>query len=122
VEIPGTSAGRLRGPWPTLEVIPTTLAPETGEVSWVSMGLRRVPFLAEVSTLPSMSRDFSSGSEVADLEVKFCGASPTVSGRAGSRIDPALGCSAAASRFPAPWNLNHFGNWTHAATGLNAAA
>jgi hypothetical protein len=30
------------------EVIPTTLAPETGEVSWVCMGLRRVLFLAEV--------------------------------------------------------------------------
>jgi hypothetical protein len=25
-----------------------TLAPETGEVSWASMGLRRVPLLAEV--------------------------------------------------------------------------
>jgi hypothetical protein len=29
-------------------VIPTILAPETGKVSWDSMGLRRVLFLAEV--------------------------------------------------------------------------
>jgi hypothetical protein len=50
-----------------------TLAPETGKVSWVSMGLRRVPFLAEVSTLPSKSQDSSSGSEVVGLEAKFCG-------------------------------------------------
>jgi hypothetical protein len=56
VEIPGMSAGRWLCPWPTLVVIPTTLAPETGEVSWVSMGLRRVPFLAEVDTLPSKSQ------------------------------------------------------------------
>jgi hypothetical protein len=49
------SAGSQLCPWPTLEVIPTTLAPETGEVSWVSMGLRRVLFLAKVNTLPSKS-------------------------------------------------------------------
>jgi hypothetical protein len=41
-------AGRQRHPWHTPEVIPTTLAPETGEVSWACMGLWRVPFLAEV--------------------------------------------------------------------------
>jgi hypothetical protein len=99
-----------------------TLALETGEVSWVSMGLRRVLFLAEVSTLLSKSQDSSSGSEVVDLEVKFCRVLSAVSGRAGSRIDPALGYSAAASRLPAPRNLNHFKNWTHAATGLNAGA
>jgi hypothetical protein len=46
-----------------------TLAPETGEVSWASMGLRRVLFLAEVITLPLKSQDSSSGSEVIDLEV-----------------------------------------------------
>jgi hypothetical protein len=46
-----------------------TLAPETGKVSWVSMGLRWVLFLTEVSTLPSKSQDSSSGSEVIDLEV-----------------------------------------------------
>jgi hypothetical protein len=45
-----------------------------------------------------------------------------VSGRAGSRIEPALGCSAAASRRLAPWNLNRFGVWTYVATSLNAAA
>jgi hypothetical protein len=39
VEIPGTSAGRWLYPWPTQIVIPTTLAPETGEVSCVSMEL-----------------------------------------------------------------------------------
>jgi hypothetical protein len=41
-------AGRLRCPWYTPKVIPTTLAPETGEVSWACMGLWRVPFLAKV--------------------------------------------------------------------------
>jgi hypothetical protein len=41
-------AGIQLGPWHAPLVIPTTLAPETGKVSWVSMGLRRVPLLAEV--------------------------------------------------------------------------
>jgi hypothetical protein len=116
------SAGRWLCPWPTQTVIPTTLAPETGEVSWVSMGLRRVLFLAEVDTLPSKSQDPSSGSEVVILEVKPGSASPAVSGRTGSRAKPALGCSTAASRRLAPRNLNHFEVWTHAAIGLNAAA
>jgi hypothetical protein len=82
-------AGRQRCPWHTLEVIPTTLAPETGEVSWVSMGLQRVLFLAEVSTFPMKSQDSLSGPEVVDLGVKFYGVSPTVSRRAGSGTDPA---------------------------------
>jgi hypothetical protein len=103
------SAGRRLCPWPTLEVIPTTLAPETGEVSWVSMGLRRVLFLAKVYSRPSKSQDSSSGSEIIGPEVKLRGVSSAVSGRAGSRIDPALGCSAAVSRRPAPRNLNRFG-------------
>jgi hypothetical protein len=102
-------AGRQRCPWHTLEVIPTTLAPKTGEVSWVSMGLRRVLFLAEVSMFPSKSLDSSSGLEVVDLEVKFCGVSPTVLRRVGSRIDPAGGHHAAASWRPASRNLNRFG-------------
>jgi hypothetical protein len=79
-----------------------TLAPKTGEVSWVSMGLQRVPFLAEVSTLPSESQDSSSILEVVDLEVKFRGVSPTVSGRAGSMIGLASGCYTAARWHPAP--------------------
>jgi hypothetical protein len=99
------SADRQRCPWPTLEVIPMTLAPETGEVSWVSMGLRRVLFLAEVSTFPSKSQDSLSGSEVVDLEVKSRGVSPAVSGHAGSKTDPAGGCYAAARWCPAPWDL-----------------
>jgi hypothetical protein len=86
-----------------------SLAPETSEVSWVSMGLWRVPFLAEARTLLSKSQDSSSGSEVVDLEVKFRGVSPTVSGRAGSKIDPAGGRPAAANRHPAPRNLNRLG-------------
>jgi hypothetical protein len=86
-----------------------TLAPKTGEVSWVSMGLRRVPFLIEVSTLSSKSQDSSSGLKVVDLEVKSRGVSPTVSGRAGSRVDPAGGRHAGACRHLAPRNLNHFG-------------
>jgi hypothetical protein len=102
-------AGRQRCPWHTPEVIPMTLAPKTGEVSWVSMGLRWVLFLAEVSMLPSKSQDSSSGSEVADLEVKLRGASPAVLGRAGSGTDPAMSCSAAVSRCPVPRNLGHFG-------------
>jgi hypothetical protein len=114
------SASRQCCPWPTLEVIPTTLAPETGKVSWVSMGLRRVPFLTEVSMLPSKSQDSSSSLEVVDLEVKFCGAQSDISGRAISRVGLALGYSTAASRLLATRNLSHFGNWTHAATGLNA--
>jgi hypothetical protein len=48
VETPGMPAGRPRCPWHTPEVIPTTLAPETGEASWVCMGLQRVPVLAKV--------------------------------------------------------------------------
>jgi hypothetical protein len=55
VEIPGMSVGRWLCPWPTRIVIPTTLAPETGEVSWVSMGLRWVLFLAKVDSHPSKS-------------------------------------------------------------------
>jgi hypothetical protein len=102
-------AGRQRCPWHTPEVIPTTLAPETSEVSWVSMGLRRVLFLAEVSMFPSKSQDSSFSLEIFDLEVKFHGVSSTVLGRAGSRIDPAGGCHAAASRHPAPRNLYRFG-------------
>jgi hypothetical protein len=86
-----------------------TLSPETGEVSWVSMGLRWVPFLAEVRTLPLKSQDSSSGSEVVGLEAKFCGVSPTVSGRAGSRVDPAGGRRVAASQYVAPRNLCRFG-------------
>jgi hypothetical protein len=53
--ISGTSACRLLCPWPTQIIIPTTLAPKTGEVSWDSMGLRRVLFLAEVNSHPSKS-------------------------------------------------------------------
>jgi hypothetical protein len=44
-------ASRLRCPWHTPEVIPMTLAPETGKVSLVSMELWRVLFLAEVRML-----------------------------------------------------------------------
>jgi hypothetical protein len=84
-----------------------TLAPKTGEVSWVSMGLRRVLFLAEFSTLPSKSQDSSSGSEL--IDVKSRGVSPAVSGHAGSRTDPAVSCSATASRCPTPRNLGRFG-------------
>jgi hypothetical protein len=86
-----------------------TLAPETGEVSWVSMGHRRVPFLAKVNALPSKSQDSSSGSEVVDLEVKSRGVSPAVSGRTGSQTDPAGGCYAAARRCPAPRDLLRWG-------------
>jgi hypothetical protein len=48
METPGTPAGGQRRPWHTPEVIPTTLASKTGEVSWAFTGLRRVLFLAEV--------------------------------------------------------------------------
>jgi hypothetical protein len=109
MEILGTPADRQRCPWPTVEVIPTTLAPETGEVSWVSMGLWRVPFLTEVSTLPSKSQDSLSSLEVVDLEVKFRGVSPAISGHAGSGSDPAMSCSTAVCRCPFPRNLGRFG-------------
>jgi hypothetical protein len=105
VEIPGTSAGRQRCPWHTPEVIPTTLASETGEVSWVSMGLRWVLFLAKVCTFPSKSQDSSSGSEVVAVEVKSRGASPAFSGRTGSKTDPAGGCHMAAHWCLAPRDL-----------------
>jgi hypothetical protein len=108
VEIPGTLVDRWLCPWPTLVVIPMTLAPKTGEVSWVSMGLRRVLFLAEVYSHLLKSQDPSSGSEIVAPMAKFRGVLPAVSGRAGSRIDPASGCSAAASRHLAPRNLNRF--------------
>jgi hypothetical protein len=50
--IPRTPAGLLPGPWCAPKVIPTTLAPETGEVSWASMGLRRVLLLVKI--LPAL--------------------------------------------------------------------
>jgi hypothetical protein len=75
-----------------------TLAPKTGEVSWVSMGLRRVLFLAKVSVRPSKSQDLLSGLEVVALEAKSRSTLPAVSGCTGSRTEPARGYSAAASR------------------------
>jgi hypothetical protein len=59
VETPGTPVGRPRCPWHTPEVIPMTLAPETGKVSWACMGLRRVPFLAEVLFVSAKVPGFS---------------------------------------------------------------
>jgi hypothetical protein len=85
-----------------------TLAPKTGEVSWVSMGLRRVLFLAEVSTLLSKSQDSSPGSEVVGLEVRPRGALPAVSGCASFKTDLAGDCHAAASRYAVPRNLCRF--------------
>jgi hypothetical protein len=98
-------ADRQRCPWHTPEVIPATLAPETGEVSWVNMGLRRVLFLAEVSTFLTKSQDSLSSSEVVDLEVKSRGVSPAISGHTGSKINPAGGCYAAARWCSAPRDL-----------------
>jgi hypothetical protein len=105
MEIPGTSAGRWLCPWRTRIVIPTTLAPKTGEVSWVSMGLRRVLFLAEVYPRPSKSYDSSSNLEIVDLGIKLRGVSPAFSEHAGSRTDPAGGRRMAARRCPAPRDL-----------------
>jgi hypothetical protein len=82
-----------------------TLAPETGEVSWVCMGLRRVLILAKVITLPSKSQDSSFDLEVADLEVKSHGVSPAVSGCTDSKTDPAGGYCVVARWCPAPWDL-----------------
>jgi hypothetical protein len=82
--IHGTSAGRWLCPWPTQIVIPTILAPKTGEVSWVSMGLRWVLFLTEVDSHPSKSQDLSSGPKAAIPEVKSWRTLPAVSGRIGS--------------------------------------
>jgi hypothetical protein len=86
-----------------------TLAPETGEVSWVCMGLRRVLILAKVSTLPSKSLDSSSDLGVGGLEAKPRGAPPAISGCAGSKTDLAGDRRVATSRYAAPWNLCHFG-------------
>jgi hypothetical protein len=106
VVIPGTPVGRWFCPWPTQIVIPTTLAPETGKVSWVSMGLRRVLFLAEVDLRLSKSQYLLSGLGVVYLEAKFRRTLPAISGRTSSRTEPARGCSAPASRRLATRNLN----------------
>jgi hypothetical protein len=60
------------------------------------MGLWWVLFLAEVCTLPSKSQDSSFGSEVVALEVKSRRTLPAISGRTGSKTDPAGGCYTAA--------------------------
>jgi hypothetical protein len=70
--IPRMIADRWLCPWPTQIVIPMILAPETGEVSWDSMGLRRVLFLAKVNSHPSKFQGLSSGWKVVDLRVGFC--------------------------------------------------
>jgi hypothetical protein len=98
VVIPGTSAGGWLRPWPTQIVIPMTLAPETGEVSWDSMGLWWVLFLAEVDSYSSESHDLSSGWKAVDLEVKSCRVRQAVSGCASSRTELAGSCSAAITR------------------------
>jgi hypothetical protein len=77
------SASSQLCPWPTLEVIPMTLAPKTGEVSWVSMRLWRVLILAEVNMSPLKSQDSTPGMEVIDLEVKPREVSSAISGHAG---------------------------------------
>jgi hypothetical protein len=92
-----------------------TLASETGKVSWVCMGLRRVLILAEVSSLPSKSQDSLFGLKVVVHGAKPHGALPAVSGRAGSKTDPAGGRRAVASRYGARWNLCRFGLCSHAA-------
>jgi hypothetical protein len=83
-------------------VIPGT----STEVSWDSMGLWRVLFLAEVDSHPSKSQDLSSDWIVVVPEVKSWRVLPAVSGRAGSRLKPARGYSVAASRRLAPRNLS----------------
>jgi hypothetical protein len=100
-----TLAGRWLCPWPTQIVIPMTLAPETGEVSWDSMGLQWVLFLAEVDSYPSESRGFSFGWKAIHLEVKSRGVLPAVSGHAGSETEPAGGCLMATSWRQAPRDL-----------------
>jgi hypothetical protein len=90
-------AGRWLCPWPTQIVISMTLAPKTGKVSWSSMGLRWVLFLAEVNLHPSKSHRFSFGWKVVDLEVKSRGVSSAVSGRAGFRTELAGGSLMATS-------------------------
>jgi hypothetical protein len=66
------------------------------------MGLRWVLILAEVSLFPSKSQDSSFGLEVAGLEVKSRGMSLAVSGRTGSKTDPAGDHHVAARQCPAP--------------------
>jgi hypothetical protein len=64
-----------------------TLAPETGEVSWVSMGLRRVLFLAEVLYVVVEVPGFSLRLE----DRRFCDQvlrrPSAISGRVGSQIE-----------------------------------
>jgi hypothetical protein len=103
--IPGTSAGKWLFPRPTQIVISTTLAPETGEVSWVAWGFGGFyssPKLIRIRRSPRISRPawrlLIFRSSLGDL--------PAVSGRAGSRTEPARGCSTVASRRLAPRNLS----------------
>jgi hypothetical protein len=74
------------------------------------MGLWRVLFLTEVYSDPSKSQGFSSSWKFVELEVKFHGVSPAVSGHASSQNESACGCSAAASWRPTLWNSSSSGS------------
>jgi hypothetical protein len=102
--ISGMLAGRSCCLWHTQVVIPMTLAPETGEVSWDSMGLRCVLFLTEVHSHLSKYQGFISDWRI--VKFKNYRASPAVSGCAGSWTEPTQSYLAAASLCQAPWNLS----------------
>jgi hypothetical protein len=117
VVIPGTSAGRWFCPWPTQIVIPTTLAPETGKVSLVSMGFGGFyssPKLTRVRRSPRILRP-SRRSSVLRLSLAKC--------HRPSRdvLVPGLNRLATASSPLADVRLLGTCSlrvWTHAATGL----
>jgi hypothetical protein len=91
-----------------------TLAPETGEVSWVSLGLRRVPLLAEV--LPALVEVPGLWSDLVALvaEAGPCKVLLAVSGRAGSGMRS--GWRPRTGALPLG-NLCRLGSCFHAAAG-----
>jgi hypothetical protein len=105
VGTPGMPAGILPGPWCAPLFIPPTLAPETGEVSWASMGLWRIPLLAEVLLALIEVPGFWSGLVALVVEAGSCEVFPAISGRAGSKTDPAGDCHTAVRHRLASWDL-----------------
>jgi hypothetical protein len=114
VGTPGTPAGILPGPWCAPEVIPMTLAPETGEVSWASMGLRRVPLLAEVLLalveVPGFLVRLGHSSR------RGCVSHSPSSRHGTSRFQMRPGWRPRAGMLPF-WRLRRFGSCSHAAAG-----
>jgi hypothetical protein len=96
-----------------------TLAPETGEVSWASMGLQRVPLLAEVLLVFVEVPGFWSSLVALIIKAESCGVFPAISRRADSKMRPDWRPRASELRVGVlpPGNLRRFKSCSHAATG-----